>query len=199
MSQETRRALLSVTDKKDVTKFAHRLSDLGFVLVSTGGTARAMRDAGLTVVDVSEMTGFPEMMDGRLKTLHPNIFGGILGRLPDDLAVMAEHGIHPFELVVVNLYAFAATAAQPGKAFHEVIEQVDVGGPSMIRAAVKNHAHVGVVTRPDQYDLVANELETRPCLSNVTRRLLATEAAQLLKQDAAAVSDWLAEQLPPTD
>ncbi len=195
----TRRALLSVTNKKDVTKLGHRLSDLGFVLVSTGGTARALRDAGLTVVDVSEITGFPEMMDGRLKTLHPKIFGGILGRIPEDLAVMAEHGIHPFELVVVNLYAFAATAAQPGKAFHEVIEQVDVGGPSMIRAAVKNHAHIGIVTHPDQYEGVATELERDGHLSHASRRLLAVEAALMLKDDAAAVSDWLAEQPPPTD
>ena len=127
-------------------------------LLSTGGTAQALRDAGLPVTDVSEVTGFPEMMAGRVKTLHPKVHGAILGRLPEDAAVMAEHGIEPIDLVCVNLYPFEQTVAKPGVSYAEAVEQIDIGGPSMVRSAAKNHARVLVVTSPARYDKVLGDL-----------------------------------------
>jgi phosphoribosylaminoimidazolecarboxamide formyltransferase / IMP cyclohydrolase len=200
MSDQTfpRRALLSVSEKEGIVKFAWRLKELDFTLVSTGGTAKTLRDGGLEVIDVSEVTGFPEMMDGRLKTLHPRIFGGILGRLPEDLEIMAEHGIHPFELVVVNLYPFAKTVSKPGATPDEIREQIDVGGPSMVRAAVKNFVHVGIVTSPVQYGMVADVLDASPRLSDAIRLHLADTAADMLMQDAIAVRHWFKCQKSPT-
>ncbi len=198
MTKPNRRlALLSVYFKQDVVKLAYHLVEHDFELVSTGGTAKALRDGGLTVIDVSEMTGFPEMMDGRLKTLHPKIFGGILGRtdLVSDLEHMAEHDIHPFELVIVNLYPFEETASKPGVLPADVIEQIDVGGPSMIRAGMKNHAYVGVVTHPDQYKCVIDELDSGGVLSHKLRVKLASETACVLMRDAVAVNNWLCERV----
>ncbi len=155
-----RRALLSLTDKTGVVDFARGLSELGFELVSTGGTAKALRDAGLTVVDVSEVTGFPEMLDGRVKTLHPLVHGGLLGdvRLESHRAAMLEADIAPIEVVCVNLYAFEKTVTAPHK-LEEAIESIDIGGPAMIRAAAKNHANVCVVVDPGDYDSVLSALK----------------------------------------
>jgi len=143
-----RRALVSVHDKTGIVELAQALSALGVEILSTGGTAKLLREAGVRVVDVSDATGFPEMLDGRVKTLHPKIHGGILARrdIPEHLAALAKHGIAPIDLVVVALYPFEQTVARPGVTQAEAIEQIDVGGPTMIRAAAKNHASVAVVT-----------------------------------------------------
>ncbi len=154
------RALLSVSDKSGVAAFATRLASVGCELVSTGGTARILTDAGLDVINVSEVTGFPEMMDGRVKTLHPRVHGGILARRnrPDDAAAMAAHGIQPIDVVIVNLYPFAAAAARTDLLFDHLIEEIDIGGPSMVRAAAKNFRDVLVVVDPADYDRVADAI-----------------------------------------
>src|SRR5579863_8323661 len=154
------RAILSVTDKTGLVDFARKLSALGIELISTGGTAKLLRDAKVSVKDISELTGFPEMLDGRVKTLHPKVHGGILHRRedPKHVAAVAEHGIVPVDMVVVNLYAFEKTAAKPGVAFEELIENIDIGGPSMIRSAAKNFRDVAILTAPADYESVADEL-----------------------------------------
>jgi phosphoribosylaminoimidazolecarboxamide formyltransferase/IMP cyclohydrolase len=154
------RAILSVTDKNGLVEFARQLSNLGIELFSTGGTAKLLRDSRIAVQDISELTGFPEMLDGRVKTLHPKVHGGILHRraIPAHAAAVAEHGIQPIDMVVVNLYAFEKTAAKPGVAFEELIENIDIGGPSMIRSAAKNFHDVAVVTSPSDYQSIADEL-----------------------------------------
>ncbi len=154
------RAILSVTDKTGLVDFARRLADLGIELISTGGTAKLLRDSRIAVKDISELTGFPEMLDGRVKTLHPKVHGGILHRRenPSHTAAVAEHGIQPIDMVVVNLYAFEKTATKPGVAFEELIENIDIGGPSMIRSAAKNFHDVAVVTSPVDYPAIAEEL-----------------------------------------
>ena len=139
------RALISVSDKAGIVDFARRLKSVGVEILSTGGTAALLRDHDIPVVEVSEYTGFPEMMDGRVKTLHPRIHGGLLGRRGIDDAQMADHGIQPIDLVVVNLYPFAQTVARPDCTREEAIENIDIGGPTMIRSAAKNHAYVAVV------------------------------------------------------
>src|ERR1700722_13532082 len=154
------RAILSVTDKTELVEFASKLSGLGVELISTGGTAKLLRDSRIPVKDISELTGFPEMLDGRVKTLHPKVHGGILHRRenPAHTAAVAEHGIQPIDMVVVNLYAFEKTAAKPGVAFEELIENIDICGPSMIRSAAKNFHDVAVVTSPVDYPAIAEEL-----------------------------------------
>jgi phosphoribosylaminoimidazolecarboxamide formyltransferase/IMP cyclohydrolase len=154
------RAILSVTDKTGLVDFARQLSGIGIALVSTGGTAKLLRDSGIAVKDISELTGFPEMLDGRVKTLHPKVHGGILHRRedPGHVAAVAEHGIAAIDMVVVNLYAFEKTAAKPGVAFEDLIENIDIGGPSMIRSAAKNFRDVAVVTSPADYPAIAEEL-----------------------------------------
>src|SRR5712691_9013005 len=154
------RAILSVTDKTGLADFARKLSDMGVELISTGGTAKLLRDSGIAVKDISDLTGFPEMLDGRVKTLHPKVHGGILHRRedPSHRAAVAEHGIEPIDMVVVNLYAFEKTAAKPGVQFEELVENVDIGGPSMIRSAAKNFQDVAVVTSPADYDTIAVEM-----------------------------------------
>ncbi len=156
-----RRAILSVSDKSGLIPFGKALAARGFELVSTGGTAKALADAGLPVVNVSDVTGFPEMMDGRVKTLHPKIHGGILARRahPEDLELAKQHGIGLVDLVVVNLYPFVETAAKPGIAFDDLIEQIDIGGPSLVRAAAKNFRDVLIVVSPKDYDSVLAELD----------------------------------------
>jgi phosphoribosylaminoimidazolecarboxamide formyltransferase/IMP cyclohydrolase len=158
--QAIERAILSVTDKTGLVGFARKLSALGIELVSTGGTAKLLRDSGIAVKDISELTGFPEMLDGRVKTLHPKVHGGILHRRenPAHCSAVAEHGIPAIDMVVVNLYAFEKTAAKPGAAFDELIENIDIGGPSMIRSAAKNFHDVAIVTSPADYDAIAEEL-----------------------------------------
>jgi len=177
-----RRALLSVTDKTGLVDLAKVLSGFGVELVSTGGTARALREAGLGVRDISDLTGFPEMLDGRVKTLHPLVHGGLLyvrGN-PVHEAAVAAHGIQPIDMVVVNLYAFQKTADQPGVAFGHLIENIDIGGPSMVRSAAKNFEDVAIVTRPADYPALIQELQsTKGSLSRETRWWLAKQAFAL--------------------
>jgi phosphoribosylaminoimidazolecarboxamide formyltransferase/IMP cyclohydrolase len=174
-----RRALLSVTDKTGLVAFAQTLAGFGVELISTGGTAKALREAGLEVKDISELTGFPEMLDGRVKTLHPKVHGGLLyirGKAEHEAAV-AEHGILPIDMVVVNLYAFEKTAAQPGVAFGHLIENIDIGGPSMVRSAAKNFEDVAIVTRAADYAALSEELAANSgSLSRATRWRLAKQA-----------------------
>jgi len=178
-SSRVQRAILSVTDKTGLVDFARQLSGLGIELISTGGTAKLLRDSGVAVRDISELTGFPEMLDGRVKTLHPKVHGGILHRRENaaHMAAVAEHGIQPIDMVVVNLYAFEKTAAKPGVAFEELIEHIDIGGPSMIRSAAKNFHDVAVVTSPADYAAIADELaRSGGALSLETKWRLAQKA-----------------------
>jgi len=180
--RKIQRALLSVTDKTGIADFASRLASFGVELISTGGTARLLRQAGLEVLDVPEVTGFPEMLDGRVKTLHPKIAGGILAVRsdPGHMRALAEHGIPAIDLVAVNLYAFEAAAGRAGASFEEIIENIDIGGPSMIRAAAKNFRDVAVVTRPADYERIVSELEEQGGgLSQATRWELARSAFAL--------------------
>jgi phosphoribosylaminoimidazolecarboxamide formyltransferase/IMP cyclohydrolase len=156
------RAILSVTDKAGLVEFARRLAGLGVELISTGGTAKLLRDSGVAVRDISELTGFREMLDGRVKTLHPKVHGGILYLRDNEQhrTAVREHGIEPIDMVVVNLYAFEKTAAKPGVAFHDLIENIDIGGPSMVRSAAKNFQDVAIVTSPSDYEGIAQEMES---------------------------------------
>lgn len=160
-NRKIQRAILSVTDKTGLVDFARKLSALGIELISTGGTAKLLRDSGIPVKDISDLTGFPEMLDGRVKTLHPKVHGGILHRRddPKHVAAVQQHGIQPIDMVVVNLYAFEKTAAKPEVKFEELIENIDIGGPSMIRSAAKNFHDIAIVTSPADYDAIADELQ----------------------------------------
>src|SRR5271154_4138701 len=177
--RKIRRALLSVTDKTGLVKFARVLASFDVDLVSTGGTARALREAGLSVRDISDLTGFPEMLDGRVKTLHPKVHGGIL-HIRDNaghMASVSEHEIEPIDMVVVNLYAFEKPSQRPGVAFADVIENIDIGGPSMVRSAAKNFADVAIVTSPTFYPLLSEELAANSgSLTLATRWRLAKAA-----------------------
>src|SRR5215475_11305267 len=189
-----KRALLSVHDKTGVVEFARGLQALGVEILSTGGTAKLLRDSGVPVVDVSEVTGFPEMLDGRVKTLHPKVHGGILARrdVPAHMRALESHGIGPIDLVVVALYPFEQTVAKLGVGFDEVIENIDIGGPSMIRGAAKNHGAVGVVTDPSQYAAVLEELRSNGgALSDATRARLALEAFRRTAHYDAAIAHYL--------
>ena len=170
------RALISVSDKTGVVEFAQALVQLGAEILSTGGTAKALRDAGLDVTDVSSVTEFPEIMDGRVKTLHPRIHGGLLGRGEQDAEVMAEHGIRQIDVLAVNLYPFEQTVARPNCTLEMAIENIDIGGPGMLRAASKNHAHVAVVVDPADYAAVADELQRSGAIPLEQRRQLAKKA-----------------------
>src|SRR5258708_2762947 len=156
------RALISVTDKTGILEFARELSALGVELISTGGTAKALREGGLSVRDVSEVTGFPEMLDGRVKTMHPKITGGILAMRgkPEHMQALAAHGIGAIDMVVVNLYAFEKVAANPDANVPELIENIDIGGPTMIRSAAKNYQDVAIVVSPSDYAELASELRS---------------------------------------
>ncbi|MGA8672290.1 MAG: bifunctional phosphoribosylaminoimidazolecarboxamide formyltransferase/IMP cyclohydrolase [Terracidiphilus sp.] len=189
-----RRALLSVTDKTGLVEFAKGLAEFGVELVSTGGTARTLRQAGLIVRDISDLTGFPEMLDGRVKTLHPLVHGGLLyirGNSEHEAAV-AAHGIQPIDMVVVNLYAFEKTAAQPGVAFGHLIENIDIGGPSMVRSAAKNFEDVAIVTRVADYPSLLEELKsTEGSLRRETRWRLAKQAFALTAAYDSAIANTL--------
>jgi len=189
---KVRRAILSVTDKTGLVDFARKLSAFGIELVSTGGTAKLLRESGIAVKDISDLTGFPEMLDGRVKTLHPKVHGGILHRRedPKHVAAVAEHGISPIDMVVVNLYAFEKTAAKSGVAIEELIENIDIGGPSMIRSAAKNFHDVAIVTSPADYDAIADELQRESgALSHQTKWRLAQKAfAATAAYDSAIAS-----------
>jgi phosphoribosylaminoimidazolecarboxamide formyltransferase/IMP cyclohydrolase len=193
------RAILSVTDKTGLVEFARKLSALGIELVSTGGTAKLLRDSGIAVKDISDLTGFPEMLDGRVKTLHPKVHGGILHRRedPKHVAAVKEHGIQPVDMVVVNLYAFEKTAAKSGVAFEELIENIDIGGPSMIRSAAKNFQDVAIVTSPTDYDAIAGELEReKGQLSKETKWRLAQKAFATTAAYDSAIASTL-ERISP--
>jgi phosphoribosylaminoimidazolecarboxamide formyltransferase/IMP cyclohydrolase len=161
MNVKIKTALISVSEKTGVVDFAKKLSEMGVRIISTGGTAKKLTEAGVSVAAVESVTGFPEMMDGRVKTLHPKIHGALLGLRdkPEHKAAMKKHGIVPIDLVCVNLYPFEATIAKDDCTLEEAIENIDIGGPSMIRSAAKNHKFVTVVTEPEQYDKVIEEMK----------------------------------------
>jgi len=192
VSVTIRRALLSVSHKEGLLDFARALRSRGVTILSTGGTAALLREDGIEVTDVASVTGFPEIMDGRVKTLHPKIHGGLLGRQGVDEAVMAEHGIQPIDLVAVNLYPFAATIARPGCSFEDAIENIDIGGPAMVRASAKNHDRVTIVVDPLDYGTVLAEIDrSGGSVSDSTRRRLATKAFAHTAQYDAAVANYL--------
>src|ERR1700761_8880010 len=184
--EKIRRALLSVSDKTGLVPFAQILAAQGVELISTGGTAKTLREAGLKVKDISEHTGFPEMMDGRVKTLHPKVHGGLLFIRGNEKheAAAREHGIAPIDLVVVNLYPFEQTVARAGTTLHDAIENIDIGGPSMLRSAAKNHESVTVVVDPADYDEVARQIsETGVTTPELRRRLAAKVFARTAAYD----------------
>ncbi len=189
---KVRRALISVSDKQGIEEFARSLHELGVELVSTGGTARLLEEAGIPVAGVSGLTGFPEIMGGRVKTLHPLVHGGLLGRRGTDDEVMREHGIEPIDLLAVNLYPFERTIARPDCRLAEAVENIDIGGPAMLRAAAKNHADVATVSDPDDYPGVIEEMQQRSgALSAETRFALAVKAFAHTARYDAAIADYL--------
>ena len=187
------RALVSVSDKSGLESFVRGLTELGFEILSTGGTRKFLEQAGIPVIDVTSYTGFPEIMDGRVKTLHPKVHGAILGRptLASDAKAIETHGIIPFQVVVVNLYPFQETVAKPDVTFDEAIENIDIGGPSMVRSAAKNHAHVAIVTQPSQYNDVLDRLKQNS-LDEAFRRRLAAAAFEMTATYDRAISDYMA-------
>jgi len=195
-SPRIQRALISVSDKSGLVELAQGLVEAGVEIFSTGGTRRHLEEAGIAVQDVSEYTGFPEMMDGRLKTLHPKVFGGLLCRHdnPEDMKSLAEHDILTFELVVVNLYPFEATVARPDVTLAEAIEKIDIGGPSLVRAAAKNHAFTTVATNPSQYPEILAQIQDQGCTSLELRRRLAAEAFAHTARYDTAIAGFFAGQ-----
>ena len=191
MHLPVRRALLSVSDKTGILDLARALSALDIELLSTGGTYKLIREAGIAVTEVSAHTGFPEIMDGRVKTLHPKIHGGLLGRRGQDDTVMADHGIAPIDLLVLNLYPFEATVAKPDCTLDDAIENIDIGGPAMLRAAAKNWAHVAVVTAADQYAELLATLQAQGGLDRLQRFRLSVAAFNRVAQYDAAISNYL--------
>ena len=194
MNTTARNALISVSDKTGIAEFAAALAALGFRLLSTGGTAKLLKDAGLPVTEVAEVTRFPEMLDGRVKTLHPAIHGGLLARrdTPAHMAALQAHGIGAIDLAVINLYPFEATVARPGCTLAEAIENIDIGGPAMVRSAAKNWQDVAVLTHASQYAAVLQELRASGGqLSAKTRFALSVAAFNRVAQYDAAISEWL--------
>ena len=192
--RKIKRALISVSDKTGIVEFAKVLKEFGVEVISTGGTAKALRDAGIEVVDISDLTGFPEMMDGRVKTLHPRVHGGLLALRDNSehVAAMREHGIEPIDMVVVNLYPFAETISRPGVTREEAIEQIDIGGPAMIRSAAKNANDVAVVVSSSRYDQISDEFKRNEgSLSIATRNALACEAFEQTSTYDMIVSSYL--------
>ncbi|HWD98222.1 MAG TPA: hypothetical protein VG345_04275, partial [Bryobacteraceae bacterium] len=192
------RVLISVTDKTGVTDFARGLVSLGAELISTGGTARLLREAGIPVRDVTDITGFPEMLDGRVKTMHPKITGAILAvrGKADHMSALREHAIEPIDMVVVNLYEFEKAAARADAALEDLIENIDIGGPTMIRSAAKNWQDVAVVTAPSQYDAVFAELRERGAISRETKWRLAQAAFRTTAEYDRAISARLSRIAP---
>src|SRR3954469_10805160 len=189
-----RRALISLSDKSGLDELAAGLAKHGVEIVSTGGTAAKLREAGARVRDVSDLTGFPEMMDGRVKTLHPKVHGGLLGVRdnPEHVAAMEEHGIAPIDLAVVNLYPFLSTVVS-GADRDTIIENIDIGGPSMVRSAAKNHAHVAIVTDPADYSELLGELDANGGSTSLElRRKLAAKAYALTAEYDSTISQWFA-------
>jgi phosphoribosylaminoimidazolecarboxamide formyltransferase/IMP cyclohydrolase len=199
---KVQRALLSVTDKTGLVDFARQLANMDVELISTGGTAKLLRDSGIAVMDISELTGFPELLDGRVKTLHPKVHGGILHVRdnPQHRAAVAEHEIKPIDMVVVNLYVFEKTASKPGVEFHDVIENIDIGGPSMVRSAAKNFQDVAIVTSPADYDSIAKELQANGgSLSLGTKWRLAQKAFATTAAYDSAIASTLERIAPPEE
>ena len=194
-------ALISVSDKTGIVELARELADLGVKLLSTGGTAKLLANAGLEVTEVAEHTGFPEMLDGRVKTLHPTIHGGLLARrdLPEHMAAIAQHGIATIDLLVVNLYPFEATVAKPGCTLADAIENIDIGGPAMVRSAAKNWRDVAVLTDPSQYAGVIAELKSSGQVSTETKFALSVAAFNRIANYDAAISDYLSSLAGPSD
>lgn len=195
-AKKIKRVLISVSNKTDIEDFARKLSNYGVEILSTGGTSKALKEAGIKVKDVSDHTGFPEIMQGRVKTLHPKIHGGILGKHDQDdhIQAMKEHDIAPIDMVVINLYPFVETIRE-GAEFAECIENIDIGGPAMIRAAAKNHDHVAVVTDPQDYDRVLEEMEkNKGAISYKLRQSLAFTAFSLTATYDSSIAGWFANQ-----
>jgi len=186
-------ALISVTDKSGIVEFARSLEKLGIEILSTGGTAKAMRDEGVKVLDISEYTGFPEMMDGRVKTLHPKVHGGLLGRRDNqqDIQMMNMHDIKSIDLVLVNLYQFELTVAKEGCTLEEAVENIDIGGPSMLRSAAKNFRYVTVIVDPSDYSKVLKEITESGGTTMETRFELAKKVFNLTWHYDRAISDYL--------
>ena len=198
MSKAVQRALISVSDKTGLVEFAQGLAARNIEILSTGGTYKALQQAGLAVREVSEYTGFPEMMDGRVKTLHPKVHGGILGRRGQDDQVMADNGISRIDLVVVNLYPFEQTVAKPDCSLDDAIENIDIGGPTMVRAAAKNHAHVGIVTNPSDYARVLDELAANDgALTDAFRFDLAIKAFEHTAAYDSAIANYFGRLVAP--
>jgi phosphoribosylaminoimidazolecarboxamide formyltransferase / IMP cyclohydrolase len=193
-----KRALLSVSDKTGLVDFAKNLAAAGYELISTGGTAKALRDAGLTVADISDITNFPEMMDGRVKTLHPKVHGGLLFLRDNEehRAQAAKHGIEPIDLVVVNLYPFEQTISKPGVTLEHAIENIDIGGPSMLRSAAKNYRSVTVITDPADYAVVAGEISSQGDTTLATRERLAAKVFRTTGYYDALIANYLSSRLP---
>jgi len=190
-------ALISVSDKTDLVPFARKLVGYGATIISTGGTAKTLSEAGVDVTPIDSLTGFPEMMDGRVKTLHPKVHGGLLALRdkPEHAKAMADHGITAIDLVCVNLYPFEKTVANEGVTDDDAIEQIDIGGPSMIRSASKNHRYVTCVTDPKQYDRVGNDIDANKGATSYTlRRRLATDAFKRTSEYDHAINAWLANR-----
>ena len=188
------RAIISVTDKSGIVEFANSLSGLGVQILSTGGTARALREGGISVTDISDYTGFPEMMDGRVKTLHPKVHGGLLGLRdnPEHVDMMKAHGIKTIDMVVVNLYQFEKTVAKEGVTLEEAIENIDIGGPSMLRSSAKNFRYVTVIVDPADYEVVLREMKKTGGETTLkTRFRLARKVFQLTHQYDGAISEYL--------
>ena len=188
------RAIISVTDKSGIVDFAKELSNFDIQILSTGGTARVLRDGGISVTDISDYTGFPEMMDGRVKTLHPKVHGGLLGLRdnPDHFNMMQKYGIMPIDMVVVNLYQFEKTVAKAGVTLEDAIENIDIGGPSMLRSSAKNFRYVTVIVDPDDYKVVLTEMaQTGGETSLKTRFGLAAKVFRLTHQYDGAIASYL--------
>jgi len=200
MAQAIRRALISVSDKTDIVDLARNLTDRGIELLSTGGTARLIAENGISVTEISAYTGFPEMMAGRVKTLHPKVHGGILGRRGIDDEVMQEHDIAPIDLVIINLYPFQQTVADPDCSLEDAIENIDIGGPAMVRAAAKNHADVTIVVDPGDYSLLLSEMDSAAnSVSDETRFSLAIRAYEHTAQYDGAIANYFGRMVQKTE
>jgi len=188
-----RRALVSVSNKEGVVEFARQLSNAGFELVSTGGTSKVLKEAGFSVIDIDSVTGFPEILGGRVKTLHPMVHGGLLANLDleEHVKVLKEHNITPIELVCVNLYPFQETISKDDVSVEDAIENIDIGGPTMLRAAAKNHAHVTVVVDPQDYDKIGKMLQNGGAVDANTRRKLAAKVFRHTASYDALISQYL--------
>jgi len=196
MEVKVRRALVSVSDKTGVVEFVKQLQAMGVEIISTGGTAKSLSDAGVKVIGISDVTGFPEMLEGRVKTLHPAVHGGILAdrTKPDHMQTIESHGIKPIDMVVVNLYPFAQTVAKPGVTLEDAVENIDIGGPSMVRSAAKNFAAVAIVVDPNDYAVVLDEIRQSGGVSEVTRARLSAKAYAHTSAYDKMITTYLSEK-----